>query len=634
MSKKVKNFDLICLGRLAVDFYGNQIGSRLEDTSTFSKYLGGSSANVAYGAARQGLKTSMLARVGDEHMGRFLKEELDRAGVDTSNIISDPTRLTALVILGIKDRETFPLIFYRDNCADMALIKDDINEDYISSSKALAITGTHLSHKDTREAVLTALSFATKHGLKRILDIDFRPVLWGLTDLGDGETRFIASKHVTSELQEVLNHFDLIVGTEEEFHIAGGNTDTLKALKNVRKFSNAILVCKRGALGCSVFKDEIPNHLDEGLTITGVKVEVLNVLGAGDAFMSGFLRGYLSGESLEESCKYANACGALVVSRHGCAPAMPTREELDYYLSEEKNIPRPDIDDHLNHLHRVTTRSKNWKELFLLAFDHRSQFIEMAIESNSSLNRVADLKQLILKAFIEVTEEDSLKGKTGVFIDQTFGQNELNNVTGQGFWIARPIELPGSKPLRLEHGNIGTQLMSWPIEQVVKCLVFYDPDDTNMLRIQQEDLIKEVYEACLKTGHEILLELIIPNAPNLETNKYLRSIQRIYNIGIKPDWWKLPPFSKNNWNLLDSLIEQNDPYCRGVVILGLGADKQKLNIGFKQASTSKYVKGFAVGRTIFAKPSNKWLNKDIDDRTLIKEVKENYREIIQMWNKR
>ena len=94
------------------------------------------------------------------------------------------------------------------------------------------------------------------------------------------------------------------------------------------------------------------------------------------------------------------------------------------------------------------------------------------------------------------------------------------------------------------------------------------------------------------------------------------------------------PFSKNNWNLLDNLIEQNDPYCRGVVILGLGADKQKLNIGFKQASTSKYVKGFAVGRTIFAKPSNKWLNKDIDDRTLIKKVKENYREIIQMWNKR
>ena len=139
----------------------------------------------------------------------------------------------------------------------------------------------------------------------------------GLTDLGDGETRFIASKHVTSELQEVLNHFDLIVGTEEEFHIAGGNTDTLEALKNVENFQMLFWYVKR-SIGCSVYEDEIPNHLDEGFTITGVRVEVLNVLGAGDAFMSGFLRGYLRGESLEKYCKYTNACGALVVSRHGC----------------------------------------------------------------------------------------------------------------------------------------------------------------------------------------------------------------------------------------------------------------------------------------------------------------------------
>ena len=118
-----KKLDLICLGRLAVDFYGEQIGSRLEDMSSFSKYLGGSSANVAYGAARQGLRSSMLARVGDEHMGRFLKEELARGGVDTSNIITYKERLTALVILGIKDKETFPLIFYRYKFAYMDLNK-------------------------------------------------------------------------------------------------------------------------------------------------------------------------------------------------------------------------------------------------------------------------------------------------------------------------------------------------------------------------------------------------------------------------------------------------------------------------------------------------------------------------------
>jgi len=120
--------------------------------------------------------------------------------------------------------------------------------------------------------VLTALQYAGKHGLRRMLDIDYRPVLWGLTDLGDGETRFIASEAVTRQLQDVLHYFELIVGTEEEFHIAGGSTDTIEALRAVRKVSNATLVCKRGPLGCSVFEGAIPDTLDEGITVYGVRV--------------------------------------------------------------------------------------------------------------------------------------------------------------------------------------------------------------------------------------------------------------------------------------------------------------------------------------------------------------------------
>ncbi|WP_232060582.1 PfkB family carbohydrate kinase, partial [Vibrio ponticus] len=175
-----KKLDVICMGRIAVDLYGQQIGSRLEDMTTFSKYLGGSSGNVAYGTAVQGLKSAMLARVGDEHMGRFLREELASVGCDTSHLITDKERLTALVILGIKDEDTFPLIFYRDNCADMAITKEDVSEEFIASARCLAITGTHLSHPQTREAVLTALKYARKHGVKTALDIDYRPVLWGL----------------------------------------------------------------------------------------------------------------------------------------------------------------------------------------------------------------------------------------------------------------------------------------------------------------------------------------------------------------------------------------------------------------------------------------------------------------------
>ncbi|MDE1477377.1 5-dehydro-2-deoxygluconokinase [Xenorhabdus bovienii] len=632
--EQYKKFDVICMGRIAVDLYGQQIGPRLEDMGSFSKYLGGSSGNVAYGTARQGLKSSMLARVGDEHMGRFLREELQRVGCDTSHLITDKERLTALVLLGIKDNETFPLIFYRDNCADMAITRNDFSEDYIASARCLAITGTHLSHPQTRDAVLTALQYARRNGVKTAIDIDYRPVLWGLTSLGDGETRYIASEQVTAQLQEVLPQFDLIVGTEEEFHIAGGSTDTIEALRCVRALTEATLVCKRGALGCSVFNASIPDTLDEGITIPGVRVEVLNVLGAGDAFMSGLLRGYLNNESWEQACIYANACGALVVSRHGCAPAMPDKIELDNYLARAEDVLRPDLDVHLNHLHRISRRHKQWEELCVMAFDHRIQFVEMARKVNASLERIPQLKKLLFRASQEVIAEAHLEGQAGILCDSTFGQDVLNSATGKGLWIGRPIELPGSRPLCLEHGDIGSQLVSWPLEHIVKCLVFFHPEDNPLLRLEQEKTVQEVYAACCQSGHELLLEVILPSDMTHSDEFYLRALQRFYNLGIKPDWWKLPPMQSATWDQIEALIAQRDRHCRGVVILGLDAPEAILKASFNAAAGKPIVKGFAVGRTLFGQPSLKWLAGEIDDQTLILQIKTNYHNLISYWRQR
>lgn len=632
MATQHKRLDVICLGRIAVDFYAQQIGARLEDASTFAKYLGGSSGNVAYGTAIQGLRSGMLARVGDEHMGRFLREELQRVGADTQYLITDPQRLTGLVILGIKDQETFPLIFYRENCADMALTPEDIDESYIASSRALAITGTHLSHPNTRAAVLKALEYARRHKLRTVLDIDYRPVLWGLTSLGDGETRFVESANVTRELQEVLHHFDLIVGTEEEFHIAGGSTDTLTALQNVRNTTQATLVCKRGAQGCSVFTGTIATDWQQVKLHSGVRVEVLNVLGAGDAFMSGLLRGYLNDEGWDQACRYANACGALVVSRHGCAPAMPTKLELDDYLQREQQVPRPDRDVRLNHLHRVTTRKQQWPELCVFAFDHRKQLADMAHQAGAGHQRIPQLKTLLLTAAQAAAAEGGLKGNSGILADTTYGQAALNEITGQGWWIGRPIELPGSRPLRLEHGNIGSQLLDWPQEHVVKCLVFYHPQDAAELRLEQDEWIAEVYRGCCKSGHELLLEVILPeNSADKDQRHYLAVLEHFYRLGIKPDWWKLPPLSAAHWQQVGALIEAHDPFCRGVLILGLDAPEATLQAGFAAAADARWVKGFAVGRTIFGPPSRLWLQGEIDDAALIEQVKQKYLSLIGLW---
>ena len=285
----LKTLDLISIGRSSVDLYGEQVGGRLEDMATFSKAVGGSPTNIAIGTARLGLKSGLITRVGDEHMGRFIREQLEREGVNTQGVHTDKDRLTALVILGIRDDKQFPLIFYRDNCADNALDESDIDEAFIASSRSVVVTGTHFAKANTAAAQKLAMQYAKKHGGKIAIDIDYRPNLWGLAGHGAGEERYIKSGDVTAHLQPILADCDLIVGTEEEIMIAGGEDTPLAALKAVRRHSNGTIVMKRGPMGCVVFPGAIPDDIEEGIKGPGYPVEVYNVLGAGDAFMSGNL---------------------------------------------------------------------------------------------------------------------------------------------------------------------------------------------------------------------------------------------------------------------------------------------------------------------------------------------------------
>ena len=440
-----KTLDLITIGRSSVDLYGDQIGGRLEDMGSFSKYIGGSPTNIACGTARLGLKSAVITGVGDEHMGRFIIEQLAREGVDTRGVKVDPERLTALVILGIRDDERFPLIFYRENCADMGLTEADIDEGFIAEARAVLATGTHLSHPRTEAAVLKALTLARKHGARTALDIDYRPNLWGVAGHGEGESRFVESAAVTRKLQSTLHLFDLIVGTEEEFHIAGGTTDTIAALRAVRAVSDATLVCKRGAKGAVAFEGAIPASLDDGQTGPGFPIEVFNVLGAGDGFFSGLLRGWLTGQDWPTSLKYANACGAFAVSRHGCTPAYPSLAELEFFLG--RGIVRPDLrnDAALEQVHWATNRQRehggDWSEMRVFAFDHRMQLEEM---EGATPERIGAFKQLCLRAALAV--RDGRPGY-GILCDDRLGRAALHAASGSGLWIGRPCEWPGSRPL-------------------------------------------------------------------------------------------------------------------------------------------------------------------------------------------
>ncbi|MGP9806471.1 bifunctional 5-dehydro-2-deoxygluconokinase/5-dehydro-2-deoxyphosphogluconate aldolase, partial [Paracoccus sp. NSM] len=627
------SLDVITIGRSSVDLYGEQVGGRLEDMGSFSKYVGGSPTNIACGTSRLGLRSGVITRVGDEHMGRFIREQLVREGVDVRGVATDPERLTALVILGIRDEESFPLIFYRENCADMALSEDDIDEGLIAEARCVLATGTHLSHPRTEAAVMHALRLARKHGARTALDIDYRPNLWGVAGHGAGESRFVESAAVTARLQATLPLFDLIVGTEEEFHIAGGTTDTLAALRAVRAISDAVLVCKRGAAGAVAFEGAIEGW-ESGQQGPGFPIEVFNVLGAGDGFFSGLLKGWLDGEAWPRALEYANACGAFAVSRHGCTPAYPSWEELRFFL--ERGVIRPDLrnDAALEQVHWATNRQGrmggDWTTMRVFAFDHRLQLEEM---EGYTPAKGGAFKRLCLEAALAVQDG---QGGYGILCDSRIGREALHAASGTGLWIGRPAEWPGSRPLALEPelgpdcGGLG----EWARENVVKVLCFCHPDDDPALRAAQEATVLRLYTAARRNGLDFLLEIIPSRVGPVDDETTAALIGQFYAAGIYPDWWKLEPLtSAAAWGKAIAAIEAHDRHTRGIVVLGLDAPEADLAASFGVAARFPLVRGFAVGRTIFGAVARDWLAGRIGDEAAVAEMAGRYRRLCAIWDR-
>jgi 5-dehydro-2-deoxygluconokinase len=628
-----RTFDLICLGRAAVDLYGQQLGGRLEDMQSFAKYLGGSSANVAAGTARLGLRTSILTRVGNEHMGRFVREALAREGVDVGHVATDPQRLTGMVVLGIEGPGAYPHIFFREQCADMGLEVGDFDEQYIASSRALSVTGTHLSTPQTRAAVEQAFRWARANGTRTVLDIDYRPVLWKLTAAGEGAARFVASAEVTAGLQSLLPSCDLVVGTEEEILIAGGSDDLLAALRAIRERTSAPIVVKRGAAGCTIFEGPVPRTLGEGLDVPGFRVEVFNVLGAGDAFLSGFLYGWLNGRTLSDSAQLGNACGALVVSRHGCTPAMPSRVELDDFLARAPTMMRPDLDDRLEHIHHATTVRRARGDLYVLAFDHRRQLEQLADESGVPRERIARFKDLIATAVERVGATLGEPERLGVIVDARHGSLVLNRLSRTSMWIGRPIESPGSRPLAFDPDD-GTalHLATWPAAHVIKCLVFYHPDDPPELRLAQERRLSELHLNARTLNRDLLVEIICTIGEHVVDDQTVsRAIQRFYNLGLRPAWWKLQPQTPAAWRAIAAVIAERDPWCNGILMLGLDAPEEALRRAFEDVAGIELCRGFAVGRSIFNSAARAWFNGSVSDEAAIADIAERYRRLIVSW---
>mgnify|MGYP001186192204 FL=1 len=624
--------DIICIGRTCVDLYAEQEGARLEDVQSFRKYVGGSAANIAFGTARLGVRSAMLTRVGEEQMGRYVRRALEEAGVDVSRVRFDPEHLTPYVLLAVRETEGFPRLFAYGEAADMALEPGDVESGFIASARALLITGTPLSREGSRAACRKAVRAAREAGARVVFDLDYRPVFWGVVPRERGGEMFAESERVTREYRAVLPECDLVVGTEEEIRIAGGSADTREALLGIRERSGATIVLKVGAMGAVVFPDEIPEKIQDGVRVPGFRVEVFNSVGAGDAFMSGFLSGWLRGEPLEECLRLGNACGAIVVSRHGCSPAMPTREELGYFLSLGESPGDLRKDAWLEHLHRATTRRAP-EELHVLAIDHRWQLEELADELGVERGRLADLKRLLARAFRRAAEG---RGEAGVLLDDVYGRRALEELTGQGFWVARAVEAAGSRPVEFNGGaNVAAAIRGWPQEHVVKCNLYMHPHDDPQTRRLQEQRVLQLYDACVSNERRLLLEVQPPRGASYGKSGAAEVLEHLYRLGVRPDWWKLPPaLEPEVWRGIGEVVQGHDPYCAGLLVLGQGLPEEKLAGSFAAASSEPLCRGFAIGRSIYAGPARRWLAGEIGDEELVSEVAAGYGRVSELWRRR
>ena len=334
-----KKFDLITYGRSSIDLYSNNIGSRFEDIKEFGAFVGGSPLNIAVGTKRLGLNSALLTAVGNDMVGKFLLNFLKKEGVETAFIPVKEKARTSAVILGIEPPDNFPLVYYRDNCADSKIEIDDVIKADIKSARLLEVSATALNIEPSRSAAFFAAEQARDNDVPVLVDLDFRADQWH-----DPRSYGVTTR-------AFLNNCKMAIGTEEEIlatmlkdpsqikiknqQISApeitGNVD--EAIKGILKTGVETLVVKRGEKGSSIFLKN-----GEVIDVPGFPVEVVNVLGAGDAFASGFIYGYLNGWDWYKSCRLGNACGAILVTKHGCANFNPTYEEVMTFIDSKGGV--------------------------------------------------------------------------------------------------------------------------------------------------------------------------------------------------------------------------------------------------------------------------------------------------------
>ncbi|MCI1775470.1 MAG: 5-dehydro-2-deoxygluconokinase [Paenibacillus lautus] len=315
-----KPMDFVAVGRLCIDLNANEINRPMEETSTFTKYVGGSPANICIGMARLGLNTGFIGKVADDQMGRFITEYLKDNGIATNGVSTDHTgAVTGLAFTEIRSPTDCSILMYRDNAADLLLETWEVSEELIASAKMILISGTALAASPSREAVFLALDYAKHHGAVIAFDLDYRPYTWK------------SPQETATYYNLAAEKCDIVLGTREEFDMMeqfGGNPERSDRVTAAKWFDYRakIVIIKHGKEGSIAYTPGGASH-----TAPSFPAKVIKTFGAGDSYAAGFLYGLMQGWAIERCMEFGSAAASIVISSHSCSDAMPTRDAvLDY----------------------------------------------------------------------------------------------------------------------------------------------------------------------------------------------------------------------------------------------------------------------------------------------------------------
>ncbi len=319
-----RKFDIVLLGRAAIDLNPIDYYKTLDESTTFKKYLGGSPANIAVGMARLGKKVGFIGKVSDDQFGTFIINRFKQEGIDTAHV----TRTTGGEKLGltfteIKSETESSILMYRDGIADLRLDVSDISEEYIKSAKALLISGTALAESPSREAALKALMLAKKNGTKVIFDIDYRPYNWKNKD------------EISIYYSTVARAADVVLGSREEVDLTEALIEPGRDDKQSAAYWHAqgvkVLVIKHGKEGSTAYTNDGNSY-----TIKSFPVKLLKSFGGGDGYASAFLYGLFEGWEIIDALEFGSASAAMLVASHACSEDMPTADAVKKFIKEEK----------------------------------------------------------------------------------------------------------------------------------------------------------------------------------------------------------------------------------------------------------------------------------------------------------